>query len=51
MGALPLGAHPPLYKALGHYKRALISVGCFTALINVLMLAPPFTCCRSTTAS
>ncbi|MCO5366584.1 type I secretion system permease/ATPase [Pseudomonas alliivorans] len=40
MSALPLGAHPPLYKALGHYKRALISVGCFTALINVLMLAP-----------
>ncbi len=30
----------PLFKALGAYKHILISVGCFTALINVLMLAP-----------
>ncbi|BBH33441.1 alkaline protease secretion ATP-binding protein AprD [Pseudomonas sp. St290] len=30
----------PLFKALGDYKNILISVGCFTALINVLMLAP-----------
>ncbi|APC19033.1 peptidase [Pseudomonas frederiksbergensis] len=30
----------PLLKALGDYKRILISVGCFTALINVLMLVP-----------
>ncbi|MGN8275613.1 type I secretion system permease/ATPase [Pseudomonas sp. SMN5] len=30
----------PLYKALGDYKSILISVGCFTALVNVLMLAP-----------
>ena len=30
----------PLYRALGDYKSILISVGCFTALINVLMLAP-----------
>ncbi|AXA53648.1 type I secretion system permease/ATPase [Pseudomonas thivervalensis] len=30
----------PLFKALGDYKTILISVGCFTALINVLMLAP-----------
>ena len=33
--------HPaPLFKALGEYKGILISVGCFTALINVLMLVP-----------
>jgi ATP-binding cassette subfamily C exporter for protease/lipase len=30
----------PLIKALGDYKSILISVGCFTALINVLMLVP-----------
>ncbi|WP_219268575.1 type I secretion system permease/ATPase [Pseudomonas sp. Xaverov 259] len=30
----------PLFKALGDYKRILISVGCFTALINLLMLVP-----------
>lgn len=30
----------PLFKALGDYKSILISVGCFTALINVLMLVP-----------
>ena len=30
----------PLFKALGEYKRILISVGCFTALINLLMLVP-----------
>ena len=30
----------PLFKALGDYKGILISVGCFTALINVLMLVP-----------
>ncbi|MEB0045135.1 MULTISPECIES: type I secretion system permease/ATPase [unclassified Pseudomonas] len=30
----------PLFKALGDYKSTLISVGCFTALINVLMLVP-----------
>ncbi|MBC3301074.1 type I secretion system permease/ATPase [Pseudomonas sp. SWRI18] len=30
----------PLFKALGEYKRLLISVGCFTALINLLMLVP-----------
>ncbi|MCE0460852.1 type I secretion system permease/ATPase [Pseudomonas uvaldensis] len=30
----------PLIKALGDYKNILLSVGCFTALINVLMLAP-----------
>lgn len=30
----------PLLKALGDYKSILISVGCFTALINVLMLVP-----------
>ncbi|NUT82998.1 MULTISPECIES: type I secretion system permease/ATPase [Pseudomonas] len=33
-------AAAPLFKALGDYKNILISVGCFTALINVLMLAP-----------
>lgn len=33
--------HPaPLFKALGEYKGILISVGCFTALINLLMLVP-----------
>ncbi|WP_095147674.1 type I secretion system permease/ATPase [Pseudomonas sp. Irchel s3a18] len=30
----------PLLKALGDYKNILISVGCFTALINLLMLVP-----------
>lgn len=30
----------PLFKALGAYKSILISVGCFTALINLLMLVP-----------
>jgi ATP-binding cassette subfamily C exporter for protease/lipase len=30
----------PLWAALGNYKSTLISVGCFTALINVLMLVP-----------
>ncbi|ALI04108.1 lipid A ABC transporter ATP-binding protein/permease MsbA [Pseudomonas sp. FW306-02-F02-AA] len=30
----------PLLKALGDYKSILISIGCFTALINVLMLVP-----------
>ncbi|ASV38753.1 type I secretion system permease/ATPase [Pseudomonas sp. NS1(2017)] len=30
----------PLFKALGEYKSILISVGCFTALINLLMLVP-----------
>jgi len=30
----------PLFKALGDYKSILISVGCFTALINLLMLVP-----------
>ncbi|RMO64125.1 ABC transporter ATP-binding protein [Pseudomonas syringae pv. aptata] len=34
------GNPAPLYKALADYKSALIGVGCFTALINVLMLAP-----------
>jgi ATP-binding cassette subfamily C exporter for protease/lipase len=33
-------ASAPLIKALGDYKSILISVGCFTALINVLMLVP-----------
>ncbi|KPG91939.1 peptidase [Pseudomonas sp. RIT-PI-q] len=33
-------ATAPLIKALGDYKSILISVGCFTALINVLMLVP-----------
>ena len=33
-------ASSPLFKALGDYKSILISVGCFTALINVLMLVP-----------
>ncbi len=33
-------AAAPLFKALGDYKNILISVGCFTAMINVLMLAP-----------
>lgn len=33
-------AAAPMLKALGDYKNILISVGCFTALINVLMLAP-----------
>ncbi|KTC42212.1 type I secretion system permease/ATPase [Pseudomonas sp. ABAC61] len=33
--------HPaPLFKALGEYKGILISVGCFTGLINLLMLVP-----------
>jgi len=38
----PLTTTPtaPLIEVLGEYKRILISVGCFTALINVLMLAP-----------
>ncbi|CAM3159644.1 MULTISPECIES: type I secretion system permease/ATPase [Pseudomonas] len=30
----------PLFKALGDYKSILISVGFFTALINLLMLVP-----------
>jgi len=30
----------PLLNALGDYKSILISVGCFTALINLLMLVP-----------
>ncbi|PVZ39525.1 type I secretion system permease/ATPase [Pseudomonas sp. CC120222-01a] len=30
----------PLWAALGNYKSALVSVGCFTALINLLMLVP-----------
>jgi len=30
----------PLIRALADYKGILISVGCFTALINILMLAP-----------
>ncbi|MGE7993204.1 type I secretion system permease/ATPase [Pseudomonas sp. NPDC089554] len=30
----------PLWAALGEFKSTLISVGCFTALINVLMLVP-----------
>lgn len=30
----------PLIMALGDYKSILISVGCFTALINILMLVP-----------
>lgn len=30
----------PLIMALGDYKGILISVGCFTALINILMLVP-----------
>ena len=33
-------ATAPLFKALADYKSILISVGCFTALINVLMLVP-----------
>ncbi|MGF6093978.1 type I secretion system permease/ATPase [Pseudomonas sp. 18175] len=33
-------ARPPLFKALGEYTSILISVGCFTALINLLMLVP-----------
>ena len=38
----PLTTKPtaPLIEVLGEYKSILISVGCFTALINVLMLAP-----------
>jgi ATP-binding cassette subfamily C exporter for protease/lipase len=32
--------HAPLLKALADYKNTLISVGCFTALINLLMLVP-----------
>lgn len=30
----------PLFKALADYKGILISIGCFTALINILMLVP-----------
>ena len=30
----------PLIHALADYKKILISVGCFTALINILMLVP-----------
>jgi len=30
----------PLIHALADYKKVLISVGCFTALINILMLVP-----------
>ncbi|WP_057402610.1 type I secretion system permease/ATPase [Pseudomonas amygdali] len=40
MSTSPQGNQPPLYKALADYKSALIGVGCFTALINLLMLAP-----------
>ncbi|RMV47257.1 Type I secretion system ATPase, AprD/PrtD [Pseudomonas syringae pv. helianthi] len=40
MSTSPQGNPPPLYKALADYKSALIGVGCFTALINLLMLAP-----------
>ncbi|WP_339442416.1 ABC transporter transmembrane domain-containing protein, partial [Pseudomonas proteolytica] len=29
-----------IFRALGDYKNHLISVGCFTALINLLMLVP-----------
>ncbi|MBO6277371.1 MAG: type I secretion system permease/ATPase, partial [Pseudomonas sp.] len=30
----------PLIHALADYKSILVSVGCFTALINILMLVP-----------
>ncbi|MDU8499089.1 type I secretion system permease/ATPase [Pseudomonas syringae] len=40
MSTSPQGNRSPLYKALADYKSALIGVGCFTALINLLMLAP-----------
>ena len=30
----------PLIHVLADYKKILISVGCFTALINILMLVP-----------
>src|SRR5476651_2914784 len=30
----------PLIRVLGDYKSVLLSVGCFTALINLLMLVP-----------
>ncbi|SDB54785.1 ATP-binding cassette, subfamily C, exporter for protease/lipase [Pseudomonas sp. NFACC23-1] len=40
MNRVRSAAAAPLFKALGDYKNILISVGCFTALINVLMLAP-----------
>lgn len=33
-------AGAPLWTALADYKSILISVGCFTALINILMLVP-----------
>ncbi|WP_422416413.1 type I secretion system permease/ATPase [Pseudomonas sp. GZD-222] len=33
-------ASAPLWMALARYKPILISVGCFTALINILMLVP-----------
>ncbi|MDD0975386.1 type I secretion system permease/ATPase [Pseudomonas fontis] len=33
-------AGAPLWAALADYKSILISVGCFTALINILMLVP-----------
>ena len=33
-------ANAPLWAALTRYKSILISVGCFTALINILMLVP-----------
>lgn len=35
-----LGKQKPLLDALRAHKSTLISVGCFTALINLLMLAP-----------
>ncbi|HEK1688310.1 TPA: type I secretion system permease/ATPase [Pseudomonas putida] len=40
---MKLPSHRPgalLWAALGEFKSTLISVGCFTALINILMLVP-----------
>ncbi|WP_017905888.1 type I secretion system permease/ATPase [Pseudomonas asplenii] len=40
MKSLKMMAGTPLFRVLGEYRNTLISVGCFTALINVLMLVP-----------
>ncbi|NWE70269.1 type I secretion system permease/ATPase [Pseudomonas gingeri] len=40
MKVLKMPPGTPLVRVLGDYKGILVSVGCFTALINLLMLVP-----------
>ena len=40
MKVLKMTPGTPLVRVLGDYKGILVSVGCFTALINLLMLVP-----------